>query len=71
MASHYLFSAYMMSNYVIALLVEDRCCTQTHTPVQSEFRYSSVEESVMASVYQPREVPKQSVNEEKVCVSNV
>lgn len=35
LASHYLFSTYMMSNYVIVLLAEDRCCTHICIPLYS------------------------------------
>lgn len=35
LASYYLFFASMMSNHVILLLVEDRCCTHIHTSLYS------------------------------------
>lgn len=35
LAGHYLFSTCLMSDCVIALLVEDRCCTHIHAPLCS------------------------------------
>lgn len=70
LASRYVFFTSTMSNYVIVLLAEDRCCTHRRVPLCG-LSYQSVEKSVTANVCQPSEVQQQSLNEEKVCVSNM
>lgn len=52
-----LCSSSVMSNSVIVLVAEDRCCTHTRTPLCGG-RYPAVERSVVTHVYPPSGVQK-------------